>query len=511
MRNGRLLVGRMPLLLGVAALLATSSGCAILNGFLDPTKVGQFPLEYQERGIKRVLTPRDNPGGPPNATEPTPEDLVPSYRDYTAAPADVMQITIEDLLGQGLQEISAQQVTDTGYIRLPRVGSFKVVGLTETQIEEEISRRLIESEQLPKPIVRVVLQSRNSRVFYMLGSVGRAGAYPLQRPNMRLLDVIGLAQDIGANVSKLYVIRRNLPDYRDLSPSEVEPDDGELVVPPPGEDEIDGAPIAGMALASYAADESPAKNAAELEALEDVMNPTGAGAPDMLGEPDFPQIIFDPTTGEALEAPPAPAAPRDESSETGSRDGSQPGFDWEDVPEYELEQRVIEIDVAALKAGDPRYNIVVRSEDVINVPIDTGVFYAMGEINRPGVYAFGGREVTVKQAMALVGGLSALAWPQRCEIIRREPGTDTQVTIPINLDAIFAGLEDDVLLRHDDVLNVGTHPISPFLFVIRNSFRFTYGFGFVYDRNFADADAYGARTNPETVERARRQQQGLPF
>ena len=38
-------------------------------------------------------------------------------------------------LGQGLQEVSAQQITDTGYIRIPRVGSFKVVGLTEPQNE----------------------------------------------------------------------------------------------------------------------------------------------------------------------------------------------------------------------------------------------------------------------------------------------------------------------------------------------------------------------------------------
>jgi hypothetical protein len=81
----------------------------------------------------------------------------------------------------------------------------------------------------------------------------------------------------------------------------------------------------------------------------------------------------------------------------------------------------------------------------------------------------------------------------------------------VNLAAIFAGLEDDFILRDEDVLNVGTHIVAPFLFVIRNSFRFTYGFGFVYDRNFADKDAYSNRINPEIVEQQRRASRGLSF
>jgi hypothetical protein len=53
--------------------------------------------------------------------------------------------------------------------------------------------------------------------------------------------------------------------------------------------------------------------------------------------------------------------------------------------------------------------------------------------------------------------------------------------------------------------------VAPFLFVIRNSFRFTYGFGFVYDRNFADKDSYSSKINPEVLEQQRRAQRGLPF
>ena len=33
--------------------------------------------------------------------------------------------------------------------------------------------------------------------------------------------------------------------------------------------------------------------------------------------------------------------------------------------------------------------------------------------------------------------------------------------------------------------DIGTNALAPFIAAIRNGFRFTYGFGFLYDRNFA--------------------------
>ena len=42
------------------------------------------------------------------------------------------------------------------------------------------------------------------------------------------------------------------------------------------------------------------------------------------------------------------------------------------------------------------------------------------------------------------------------------------------------------------MLNLGTNLIAPYLAALRNAFRFTYGAGFIYDRNFAyDRDAFG--------------------
>jgi protein involved in polysaccharide export with SLBB domain len=510
----------LAVLVGVA--VTPLLGCSILNGFLDPTAMGSFPLEYREGGIRRVLTPRESPPGLAGATEPTPEDLVPVYEDYRIGVGDQVAISIEDLTAPGAIEAAAHEVTPTGYVRLPILGSVKVAGMTEAELEQELKSQLKETNQLPNPIVRVFVQLKRQAIFTIIGSVSQAGPYPITEPDMRLLDAIGMARDITPNVKSLYVIRREAQkEGVSTTPMDApEPDRG-IVVPPPDIDEDKGEtrPATFLTQSGVGRDEPPGSKPAAQDDLESVIRPGGMreGSATLPAQDSddrrFPPLIIDPETGNPVEVKPehTPEELAAPARRTTEEPPQQPGFNWDEVPEHEATQRVIEIDVESLRNGDPRQNIVIRNRDVINVPTDVGVFYMMGEINRPGVYGLGGREITIKQAVAIGGGLTPLAWPQRCEIIRREKGTDKQITIPVNLDGIFAGLEDDLLLKDDDVLNVGTHFVAPFLFVIRNSFRFTYGFGFVYDRNFADKDAYGSRQNPEAAAAARRASRGLPF
>lgn len=524
----------------LAGAIVAGTGCALnpLNGFLDPTKVGTFPVEFREGGIRRVLTPRESPMGIAGATEPTPADLVPEYVNYRLGPQDQVQITIDDFITQGIPLSIQLEVDPSGFIRVPQLGPIKVTGMTEAELEGDLRNRVIQGKFLTDPIVTVSIAVRRQLTFSILGSVRSAGTYPIAFSDFRVLDAIGFAGDIGAGVRKLYVIRRG-PGGTAPAPSAMDqaqppatepgkPGEKEYVIPPPD------APISPTMLSAYSTagqETRPAATAAQTtrpaatddrKALEDIMaeqSPTSRPATRTqpaatTQDRPFAPLIFDPVTGEVKEAP----ARQPESEEVApqspvpSPDGeARRPFRWDDDSGDELAQRVIEIDVEALRAGDPRQNIVIRNRDTVVIPIDTGVFYVFGEVTRPGVFAFNEREITLKRAMAIVGGFSPLAWPQRCEIIRREKGTDKQITVSVNLDAIFANLEDDVLLKDDDIVNVGSNIVAPFLFVIRNSFRFTYGFGFVYDRNFADRDAYGGRTNPEVIEQARRANRGLPF
>lgn len=160
---------------------------------------------------------------------------------------------------------------------------------------------------------------------------------------------------------------------------------------------------------------------------------------------------------------------------------------WDDG--QETETRLIKIPVAKLLAGDSRYDIIIKPGDSILVPLDVaGEYYLMGNLTRTGPVEMTGGMVTLKQAIATAGNLGPLAWPKRCEIIRRI-GRNKEEIVRVDLEKIFNGEQPDIYIKPQDIINVGTHATSIWRAVLRNSFRATYGFGFTYDRNFAN-DAY---------------------
>ncbi|HVX84074.1 MAG TPA: polysaccharide biosynthesis/export family protein [Phycisphaerae bacterium] len=172
---------------------------------------------------------------------------------------------------------------------------------------------------------------------------------------------------------------------------------------------------------------------------------------------------------------------------TGAGLGARTGATAADGAAYAAqtaEQRVIRIPVDALRAGVSRYNIVIRPGDVIIAQgAENAYFYVLGHVNKPGVYALVGQKITLKMAVAAAGNLDSLAIPRRCELVRRV-GNNQEVIVQVNLQKIFDGEEPDLFLKKDDLLNVGTDAVAPFLAVTRNAYRLSYGFGFVYDRNF---------------------------
>ncbi len=155
------------------------------------------------------------------------------------------------------------------------------------------------------------------------------------------------------------------------------------------------------------------------------------------------------------------------------------------APSATGESKIIRVPLDPLRNGELRYNIVVRPDDLIFVPTPViGEYFLGGHIARPGVYSLTGRNITLKQAITAAAGLDALAIPRRTEIIRRI-GDNQEMIVRIDLDAIFSGNQPDIFLKPDDTVRVGTNAIAPFLASARNAFRMTYGFGFLYDRNFA--------------------------
>lgn len=169
-----------------------------------------------------------------------------------------------------------------------------------------------------------------------------------------------------------------------------------------------------------------------------------------------------------------------------------PGYEWA----KKTQARVIKIPVDKLMSGDPRYNVVIKPGDAIHVPVDViGEFCIMGNVNYQGFINMTGRPLTLKMAIAAAGGLDALAWPKKCEVVRRIAENKEEIVM-VDLDKIASGEQPDFFIKPNDLINVGTHYSSMWRAVLRNSFRATYGFGFIYDRNFADRDYFTSRPFP---------------
>ncbi len=184
--------------------------------------------------------------------------------------------------------------------------------------------------------------------------------------------------------------------------------------------------------------------------------------------------------------------------------GERPIGPFEKMPLPDLEPgprdraRLIRIPADKLLAGESRYNIMIKPGDTIHVPVDlVGEFCIMGNVNRTGYIPLTGRPMTFKMAIAAAGGLGPLAWPKRCEVVRRI-GREKEEIAMVDLDKIFSGEQPDFFIKPNDFINVGTHPTSRWRAVLRNAFRASYGFGFVYDRNFAYRDYWGTTYNSVT-------------
>ena len=97
-------------------------------------------------------------------------------------------------------------VRPDGMITLPLVGELKAVGLTPTQLQEQLTASL--SKVLSDPQVTVIVLAVNSLSFNIMGNVYKPGYYPLTRP-LTILDAIGLSGGFRdfAKDKKIYILR----------------------------------------------------------------------------------------------------------------------------------------------------------------------------------------------------------------------------------------------------------------------------------------------------------------
>lgn len=410
-----------------------------------------------------------------NAEDPAPEDLQVNAEDYLMGPGDTLDIQIYELVAPETPYFERVVVNDLGYITLQHdVGQIKAEGLTASELTERI-KELLYPNILRDPRVTITVVGRTQRTFAIVGAVRYPLRYPIDKADYRLLDALAQAQDISqTNIPYVYVIRR--PKAERLGPGvTAEREPGKEVLEP-------SAPVKS----------GPPKLSPE-EELEQLLKsiPRKSSVGDrnnMSNVVHFSDVSASATpsrgTGRTSSSLSAVENEKDQSPRNKS-------FYWpaaEPTKKIPFAGRVIRVPLPELRAGNANYNVVIRKDDVIHVPLtEAGYYYVMGNVNRPGTYSIGSIPVTLTRAIASAGSIGTLAEPAKVDLTRRI-GSDKQQIVQVDLAKIFAGLQPDYYIKMDDIINVGTSPISPWLAVLRNGFRATYGFGFVYDRNYADRD-----------------------
>lgn len=426
---GRILCG-----LSCVTMVGLLSGCGIWNDFFNPGE----PYIIS-KGASPLPVPILNTLGPgieepdtsyTDATDITPADLVPEVTDYKIGTNDLVSISIFDLMGEGTGEtVKTARVTETGTVSLPLIAPIHAAGLTEQELEQAISKAYQDAGLIRNARVSVTVAEARARTFSIQGNVGAGGEYQITRPDFRMLDALMTAHapQNPVGVDYAYIIRKPSETEGGTTtqptlPSTTQPAPGDLLTPPP-----------------------PTTQSSTID-----LSKSGKTA----------QLMDQPAS---------------DSGHVFKFDDLQPPAD----------QRIIRVPIDQLRQyGALKYNVVIRPGDMIIVPDPTNGFYYMGgHLLRTGVYSLAGFKVTLKQAWVAAGGADDFTIPRRTEIIRRV-GTDKEVFVRINMSKIWSGQQPDIYLKPDDLVEVGTDFVAPFLAAGRNSFRVTYGFGFLYDRNF---------------------------
>jgi protein involved in polysaccharide export with SLBB domain len=437
------------------------------NGLLDPTAVGNFNKGAGKPLVVPILTELDLAGEAgrtefASARPPSADDLQINADDYRIGRNDLVTVTIADLVGQGVETQTTKRVSESGNVSLPLVGTVRLLDLTEYEAERAVVDAYARANLIQNANVQVVVTEARARTFSIMGAVAQPGQYAIVQSDFRVLDALVLARGVTApvGVQKIYIVR-NIGTNA--------PADGQQQ-PPAGQGEPQPSP-------TLIQPRSSAEDAAGPGQLARAVYLQTEGQPAQEGV-----VVI-----EGQERTVGPAAQGAANAQAGAATQPQQFEGFGELQEP-TDKRVIEVDYEALKAGELKYNVVIRPGDLIIVPEPAvGEYYMAGHVLRPGVYSLTGRNITLKQAIASAAMFDALAIPSRTEIVRRLPG-DREVFVRVDLEKIFAGQQSDIYLKPNDIVNVGTNAAAPFLAALRGAFRFTYGFGFLYDRNFYDDD-----------------------
>ncbi len=80
---------------------------------------------------------------------------IATTKHATLNAGDVIEVTIGDLVGVGVETTKRSRIGENGNISLPLIGSVKAAGLTEAELEKSIAAEYKKAKLIEKPEVSV--------------------------------------------------------------------------------------------------------------------------------------------------------------------------------------------------------------------------------------------------------------------------------------------------------------------------------------------------------------------
>jgi protein involved in polysaccharide export with SLBB domain len=345
---------------------------------------------------------------------------------FALAQSEPPRIGAGDKLGitlVGDKELSGQYtVDDTGYIKMPLLGSIRVVGETEERLAKRLTEML--KKYYVDPVVTVVILERFPRYVTVTGAVRKGGKVPL-RENMptRLIEVIQAAEpEQNADLARIKLTRKQ------PSPTEMTLDLDRFIK--------FGDPAANVEIMPDDVILVPAKQMMTVFVTGAVARP---GALTLQEGSTFREAIL-------------------------QSGGLQPNADSLRITiRHEGQTEEIPVNYNDAMSQDPAKQVVLRNGDRILVPtVQEAVTVAVyGGVNRAGPVPLVGR-MRLSEAIGAAGGFNPYARKWDIKILRAVPGSNKRQTIKVNFAEIEEGKAEDPYLEPNDQIVVAERPRDQF-------------------------------------------------
>lgn len=121
--------------------------------------------------------------------------------DYVLGPEDLIEINVYQV-----DELKRTvRISSSGLIKLPLVDTIKAGGLTASEIEAEIGKRL--EKYLQEPVVSLFIKEYRSQRITVLGAVRNPQVLTVTNQNF-LLDVVSLSGGLSSDAGEICYVRR---------------------------------------------------------------------------------------------------------------------------------------------------------------------------------------------------------------------------------------------------------------------------------------------------------------